>query len=199
MFPVSALLLFSPGPWRLGEEEKGARPRGREGMARWFMPGISKKAWRSASRGGCALLSLSSPTAGGYGFVHAHRYSKPGLVRGRGLPGGGRGVEGSGAGGRRWRESGSRRVPAPPTDYFLGCGLFPRSPSISITVCGVSWLSTWRGRQGWRGQYMLAHLRRAWGSGGGGQGSSAAEPGGGEKSLALSPRNLSPLRSERTL
>lgn len=35
-------------------------------------------------------------------------------------------------------------VPVPLTNYFLECGLFPRSPSISVTVCGVSWLSTWR-------------------------------------------------------
>lgn len=29
-------------------------------------------------------------------------------------------------------------VPAPPTDYFLECDLFPKSASISTTVCGVS-------------------------------------------------------------
>lgn len=46
-----------------------------------------------------------------------------------------------------------------PTDYFLGCGLLLRSPSISITVCGVSWLSTWRNTGTWRGQYTQGRCR----------------------------------------
>lgn len=42
------------------------------------------------------LLFLSIPTAEGYGFVHAHRYSKPELVSGRGYLGSGRCLEGYG-------------------------------------------------------------------------------------------------------
>lgn len=69
------------------------------------MPGISKRARRSASRRAAHYFPSRAPLAEGYGFVHAHRYSKLGLVRGRGLPGGGRGVEGSGAGWRQRREA----------------------------------------------------------------------------------------------
>lgn len=58
------------------------------------MPGISKKAEENAAGAG-GLLFLSSPTAGEYGFVHAYRYSKPGLVSGRGRPDSGRCEEGS--------------------------------------------------------------------------------------------------------
>lgn len=47
--------------------------------------------------------------------------------------------EGGGGGKRFWEGAAAPVwVPAPPTDYFLRCGLWPRSPSISITVCGVS-------------------------------------------------------------
>lgn len=46
------------------------------------MPGISRKAWKNAAGSG-GLLFLSSPTAEGYGFVHACRLSRPELVSGR--------------------------------------------------------------------------------------------------------------------
>lgn len=106
-----------------------------------------------------------------------------------------------GSGGRRSSAGAAApvRVPAPSTDYFLECGLFPRSPSISITVCGVSWLRTWRGRQWGGGTCWLPE-----------EGLGVCEAGAGrfgeqrcgarwrEKNLALWPRTC-PLRRERPL
>lgn len=94
--------------------------------------------------GGGGLLSLLSPTAGGYGFVHAiATRSWNSLVGGAALSwplrGGIRSGREAEAGTCFWGMQRLRVwVPASLVDYFLGCGLLPRSPSISITVCGVS-------------------------------------------------------------
>lgn len=144
MSPVSALFLCLSRPRAsaaIRGREKGARPGGREGTARQLMPRVSRMAWKDAAGGG-ALLALASPAAGGYGFVHAQRYSKPGLVSGRGLVGG-RGLPAPAA---AWRDAGAGGggeaagqrfsvgaaaplwVPAPRDGLFLGMRFVPQKP-----------------------------------------------------------------------
>lgn len=86
-----------------------------------------------------------------------------------------------------------------PDGLFLGLRFVPQKPVYLHHRLRRQLAQHLEGKAGVEGTVHAGSPKTGMGFGGGGQGSSAAEPGGGEKSLALSPRNLSPLRSERTL
>lgn len=146
---------FSPlGPRQFGEER---RERDQVAERRW--PNSSCPDWqglRERSKGG-ALLSLSTHCGrillcACVSLLEAGTRWRAGPPLLGPLHGGiWRGMEAAAGSGCRRVQHIRVWVPAPTTDYFLECGLFPRSPSISITVCGVSWPSTWRRMGGGQG------------------------------------------------
>lgn len=115
------------------------------------------------------LLSLSSPKAKGYGFVHANRYSKPGLVGGRGYPdsaaaweqgwglGGDPALEGPIAG--KWfsgRCNHSALGPRAPKELFLGMRLVPQERIYFHHRLRCQLTQHLENGQ-WRGQFLLGH------------------------------------------
>lgn len=135
---LSKLLLSARMFSELGQKGKAERAR-RAGRSR-SSPGLagrpSPRTQRGAGRGARVgdLRSRSSPRRKDMAlFMRIATRGRDSLAGG--APRWSR--VGLGAG-EVCRRNHSARVPAPPTDYFLECGLFPKSASISITVCGVS-------------------------------------------------------------